>query len=150
MRIASDSSVLIGGNPKQDPESVKMEASSPADTMADDQKPFSAITDSNKYLAARERSPTVRNWSWSPRLEGSTKIITDWRAAWKHDRDHVLPNVPYEKLVADNSILPTLANETARPTHRIPSPHPIQARNGLELLRQFGFSEGKEGEIIWK
>jgi hypothetical protein len=105
---------------------------------------FSAITDNPQYFEARQRSPVDRNWSWSLPLKNALHVVHSIRRDTKPHEMHAI----HERVVADNAILPRLADETLR-ENVVYSPHPVTAKNGPELLAQLGFSEGTEGEIIW-
>jgi len=104
---------------------------------------YSAITDDPKYLEARSRSPLQRNWAWMPLLKNAVHVVRD-----PINDDHELCGI-HERVVADDSILPKLDPETLKKQERIATPHPVQATNGPELLKELGFVEVSEGEVIW-
>lgn len=108
---------------------------------------YSAITDDPKYFVARFNSPISRNWAWTPPLEGALTVVKD--VDMKDHRDRDISSI-HERLVADDSILPKLQDELDRSWQKkVPSPHPVIANNGPEMMREFGFEESTQGEVIW-
>ena len=117
-------------------------------------EPFSALSDDVEYgLEARRHSPINRNWSWSPPVEGHTKIV--------HQVDFDDPRVTtgesmpiYEKIVADDSILFDDVQETETEGSSVKDEqvpyHPVTAPRGGELMQEMGFQELKEGEVLWQ
>lgn len=113
---------------------------------------FSAIADDPPYLAARLHSPLQRNWSWTPPLQGAVHIVQDPHHV-DEESESIQSGITHERLVADDAILPTLEEETPRPgapnDEQLPSPHPVTAHNGAELLAQLGYEEAPKGVVIW-
>lgn len=98
-------------------------------------------------LEARSPSPIERNWLWTPPLEHNLRGVSKPQTAKLHDAEDI-PEMS-ERVVADDSVLPTLLEESAQPwVLSVLESRPVQARSGPEMMQQFGLVESDEGSTV--